>query len=112
MRGPAAPYIMPASPLRYELLRKRLAVFTPLLHGLEHGTARALHRTRVASRRLRELVPVLQLDRALTRKLVKRLRRVTDRLGALRELDVLLLLLDELHDPGVAEEKAIRHVTS
>src|SRR5205823_7631267 len=97
---------MPASTNRYELLRKRLSVFTRMLHGLEQGDVRALHRTRVASRRLRELVPVLQLDRPLTRKLVRRLRRVTDRLGSVRELDVLLLLLDQLHDAGRPDEKA------
>jgi CHAD domain-containing protein len=85
-------------------------VFTRMLHGLEQGDVRALHRTRVASRRLRELIPILQLDRALTRKLVRRLRKVTDRLGAVRELDVLLLLLDELQDSGRSDEKARRQV--
>src|SRR5437773_8558593 len=104
-------YIMPASPHRYDLLRKRQAVFTRMLHGVEHGDVRALHRTRVASRRLRELLPILQLDPDLARKLVRRLRRVTERLGTVRELDVLLLLLDELHDSGRSAENARRHIT-
>src|SRR5207249_990507 len=57
----------------------------------------------------RELLPVLQLDHDVTRKLSRRLRVVTARLGAVRELDVLLLLIDELHvsrrDRGPALER-------
>ena len=67
-----------------------------MLHGVESGDARAIHRTRVATRRLRELLPVLQLDARTARKLGRRLRRVTRRLGAIRELDVLLDVMDEL----------------
>src|SRR5438045_4197461 len=113
MRGPDRPavYIMPASTSRDALLRKQLVVFRRMLHGVEHGDVRALHRTRVASRRLRELLPILQLDPDLARKLVRRLRRVTERLGTVRELDVLLLLLDELHDSGRSAENARRHIT-
>src|SRR5439155_19760845 len=104
-------YIMPASPHRYDLLRKRQAVFTRMLHGVEHGDVRALRRTRVASRRLRELLPILQLDRDATRKLVRRLRRVTRRLGTIRELDVLLLLLEEMHERG-RHDNAVRQVAA
>ena len=87
---------MPGSTYRHDLLRKRLAVFTRALHGLEEGDVRALHRARVASRRLREILPILQLERGVTRKLVRRLRKVTDRLGTVRELDVLSMHLQEL----------------
>jgi len=103
-------YIMPASRHRYDLLRKRLDLFTRMLPGVEEGDARALHRTRVASRRLRELLPILQLDNDLTRKLGRRLRRVTARLGAVRELDVLILLLDELHESGRYHEGGLSRV--
>ena len=82
---------------RSELLRNEVDRFARMIQGVERGEVRALHGTRVASRRLRELLPVLQLDRDVTRKLVRRLRRVTSRLGTVRELDVLLLLIDELH---------------
>src|SRR5438105_13417421 len=80
MRRPSVAYIMPAFHPRYDLLRKRLEVFTRVLHGVERGDVRALHRTRVASRRLREVLPILQVDADTTRKLVRRLRRGTDRL--------------------------------
>jgi len=103
---------MPAETHRHELLRKRLGVFTRMLHGVEQGDVRALHRARVASRRLRELVPVLQLDRVVTQKITRRLRKVTTRLGIVRELDVLLLLLEELHDPSRPEAKAHRRLQS
>ena len=103
---------MPASTYRYALLRKRLAVFTRALHGVQEGEARALHRARVASRRLREILPVLQLERGVTRKLVRRLRKVTDRLGTVRELDVLALHLEELHRSRTRDSDAVRHLAS
>lgn len=82
---------------RSECLRKHLDRFTRPLPGVEKGDVRALHRARVATRRLRELLPVLQMDRDTGKRLERRLRRVTKRLGTVRELDVLLLLIDELH---------------
>jgi CHAD domain-containing protein len=71
-----------------------------MLQGVQGGDVDALHRTRVASRRLREVLPVLQLQPDLTRKLSRRLRKVTARLGAVREFDVLLIVIDELRDSG------------
>jgi CHAD domain-containing protein len=91
---------MPVSRTRSELLKKRLDPFTRVLHAVEQGDVRALHRARVASRRLRELLPVLQLEGETGRKLSNRLKKVTTRLGTVRELDVLLLLIDELHVSG------------
>src|ERR1043165_3708140 len=89
---------MPVVVGRSELLNAHLKRFNRTLRGLERGDIRMLHAARVASRRLRELVPILQLEAGLTRKLGRRLRRITKQLGAVRELDVLLLLIDELHD--------------
>jgi len=82
---------------RSQLLRQGLDRLTRPLPAVKKGDVRSLHRARVASRRLRELVPMLQLDADVTRKLSRRLRRITKRLGTVRELDVLLLLIDELH---------------
>lgn len=91
---------MPVSTTRSELLKKRVDQFTRVLHAVEKGDVRALHQARVSSRRMRELVPMLQLDRRAARKLGRRLRKVTSRLGTVRELDVLILLIDELHVSG------------
>jgi len=82
---------------RSQLIKKHLDRFVAALSRAVKGDPRALHRTRVASRRLRELIPLLQLDHDIARKLGRRLRKVTRRLGSVRELDVLVLLIDELH---------------
>jgi CHAD domain-containing protein len=82
------------------LLRTHLDRVGRALRGVERGEVQAVHRARVASRRLRELIPLLQIDRAVTRKFVRRMRRVTSRLGTVRELDVLLALIEDLH-PGL-----------
>ena len=92
------------------LLRKRLEQFTRTLDGLEKGDVRALHRSRVATRRLRELLPVLQLDAVLAEKLSRRLRKATERLGSVRELDVLLHLTNDLQASDRYEPEATARV--
>ena len=72
-----------------------------MLPGVEDGDVRAIHRTRVASRRLRELLPVLQLDPDTTAKLIRRLRKVTRQLAHVRS-STLLPLIEELQ--GLAGE--------
>src|SRR4029077_17359467 len=71
---------------------------------------RALHRARVASRRLRELVPVLQLDHASSKKLSRRLRKLTSHLGTVRELDVMMLGIDEMHEARRVQSSALARV--
>jgi len=97
---------------RDELLRSRLDRFTRMLHGVDAGAIRAVHRARVASRRLRELLPLLQLDAGVTEKLSHRLRRATRRLGTVRELDVLIELTEELHQSGGYPDRALRQVAT
>lgn len=97
----------PASPRRYDLLHSRLSRLTRLSDGVERGDVGAIHRARVASRRLRELVPLLQLDNDVSDKLSRRLRRLTRSLGKVRELDVLLLLVDELQEAGRVPDGAL-----
>lgn len=101
---------MPLTTRRYDLLKTRIDRFTRMLPGVEEGDVRAIHGARVASRRLRELLPMLQLDHDTTRKLERRLRKVTRRLGPVRELDVLLPLLDELHESRRGGERALKRV--
>ena len=83
-----------------------------MLHEMEEGDVKAVHRTRVASRRLRELLPVLQLDPDVLRKLSRRLRKVTGRLGTVRELDVLVGVLDELGKAGRHPQQALAQVAA
>jgi CHAD domain-containing protein len=104
--GPSTMFIV-----RSELLGKHVDRFTSALNGVVKGDVRALHRARVASRRLRELLALLQLDRDATRKLGRRLRKVTRRLGGVRELDVLLILIDELHVSRPELSQALSRIT-
>jgi CHAD domain-containing protein len=103
---------MPVVARRSRLLRKRLDQFTRMLPGVDQGDDEALHRTRIASRRLREVLPILQLEGEIGSKLIHRLRRVTRRLGVVRELDVLLHLIDELHESGRHDPRAVRRLAT
>jgi CHAD domain-containing protein len=87
---------MRESAQRSSLFQQRLDAFTRRLGLIHEGDLQAVHSTRVASRRLRELLPILELDADTTRNLGRRLRHVTRRLGVVRELDVLTLMLQEL----------------
>src|SRR6266705_3310076 len=73
-----------SSTRRYDLLRSRLDRFTRTLHGVESGEIGAVHRVRVASRRLRELLPVLEIEQAGALYLPERLHRVRLALKKLR----------------------------
>jgi CHAD domain-containing protein len=88
--------------------RKRLDAFSHELGRVEDGDVEALHRTRVASRRLREFLPLLGLDRE--RNLTRRLQKVTKQLGTVRELDVLMILVQELGDDGRYSTKALKQL--
>src|SRR5262245_54882023 len=103
---------MRAVVLPSELLKPRLERFTRALRGLDKGDVKALHRARVASRRLRELVPVLALPPDAARKLRRRLRKVTVRLGNVRELDVMLQLTDDLRRTYPRHDAALRRLRS
>ncbi|MEO8258663.1 MAG: CHAD domain-containing protein [Acidobacteriota bacterium] len=103
---------MPVSSSRYELLRKPLVRFTRTFKGVGKGQEKALHRARVASRRLREILPVLQLDSKVTEDLARRLRKVTSRIGPARELDVMQLQLEELQQSGRFDSSSLSRVAA
>src|SRR6476661_9362343 len=68
------------------------------------GDDLGVHQARVTSRRLREAVPVLATGLTGTKagKARRKIRRLTRALGAVRELDVTLHIIDELaQKPGV-----------
>jgi CHAD domain-containing protein len=92
------------------LIRTQVERFERALNGVERGDAASLHKARVATRRLRELVPLMQLDADTAHKLSRRLRTVTHRLGAIREHDVLLAMIDELNDGKRASGDALARI--
>jgi CHAD domain-containing protein len=77
---------------------------------VRRGDADALHRLRVASRRLRELLPLLRLERDTALKLRRRLRKLTKRLGTARELDALWVLIQDLRENARYSAIALRQV--
>jgi CHAD domain-containing protein len=83
-----------------------------MLRRVRTCDVRTLHRTRVASRRLRELLPVLEIEHDVTTDIGRRLRKVTRRLGKIRELDVLLVLIDALNKSGRYDAEALDRVAA
>jgi CHAD domain-containing protein len=92
------------------LVRTQIDRFERALHGVERGDTESLHRARVATRRLRELVPLMRLERGAAHKLTRRLRTFTSRLGTIRESDVLLALIDELQKDEIASADVLARV--
>jgi CHAD domain-containing protein len=89
---------MPArpAPVAWTAAARALAEAWP---GVVAGEAPAVHRARVATRRLREALAVLAPERRSVRRLRRDLRDVTRALGPVRELDVTLgLIVRLLHD--------------
>jgi CHAD domain-containing protein len=87
------------APLPTALLLQRLArALRRHLPAAVAGEQTGVHQARVASRRLREAVPVLAtgLKGSKAGKATRKIRRLTRALGTVRELDVTLSLLDEL----------------
>jgi CHAD domain-containing protein len=80
------------------LLARRAAALKRHLPGALEGDSHGVHQARVASRRLREAVPVLAsgVKGTKARKVLGKVRRLTTALGTVRELDVTLQIIDEL----------------
>ena len=76
------------------VLRQRLEHLIGALPGARKGEVAAVHRSRVATRRLRAVLPLI--DTRLGRKLSRTIRRLTNALGPVRELDVTLGIIDDL----------------
>ena len=97
------------------LIRQRLGALTRALPGARAGDIGAVHKARVATRRLREVLPLVARA-SVARKAERVARRLTRTLGPVRELDVALLTLDEFADgrdvprAGVLSlQQAVRH---
>ena len=83
-------------PHRHVLLANRLEKLESALPALAEGAPDAVHDARVATRRLRELLPLLDLPPERSDQLRRDLRAATRRLGRVRELDVLLELVSRM----------------
>ena len=94
------------------MLRARLRSFTRSLHrvqaGEAGGDARAIDAAWVATRRVREILPVLQANPEAVRKLSARLRKLSRRLSDARDLVAMLQVLDDI----VSSEQRGRHAAA
>jgi CHAD domain-containing protein len=79
------------------LWRKRLDALDKVWPQFLAGETEALHKARVASRRIREALPVVgvQAPHAKVKKLRKKMRDLTRYLGPIRELDVELGMIEK-----------------
>ena len=103
---------MEHSALSVVLLRQRLVSLLKAMPAVQAGDHISVHPARVASRRLRQALPLLgvRADADALDRAQKRVRRITRALGPVRELDVTLLLLQELAQRSAAPERAIERV--
>jgi len=94
------------------LLSQRLTTLIDAMPAAQAGDMRSVHQARVATRRLREALPVVGASvsaRSLAR-MRRQVRRMTRALGPVRELDVALAHLDELATSSVISPGALARV--
>ena len=94
------------------LWQKRLDALSAVWPDFVGGETKALHKARVASRRIREALPVIaaSAQASKVKKLKRRLRDLTQSLGPIRELDVELGLLDKEADSDAVPRSALTMV--
>jgi len=78
------------------LLARRAGELKRHLPAAVSGEDNGVHQARVASRRLREGLPVLAGGLKRGKKAERKIRRLTRALGTVREMDVTMQVLDEL----------------
>ena len=83
-------------PVTTTLLARRARELERHLPAAIAGNDNGVHQARVASRRLREGLPVLAAGLKRGRKAERKIQRVTRALGTVREMDVTVQVLDEL----------------
>lgn len=93
----------------------RLAALASAAAAARAGSEEGIHQARVASRRLREVVPVVGGDAGAVRAARRGVRRVTRALGPVRELDVSLRLYGTIvltPAVGTVADTAVRRALS
>jgi CHAD domain-containing protein len=88
------------------VIRQSVGALTKALPAAREGDMASLHQARVATRRLREALPLLS-NGAKQRKLERRVRKLTRALGPVRELDVAVQILDEIAESGEIARPAV-----
>jgi CHAD domain-containing protein len=88
------------------MIRQRLLVLNRTLPSARDGDADAIHQARVATRRVREALPLVTRG-SKERKLTKAVSRLTRALGRVRELDVALVNLDEVTADAAMQTEGI-----
>jgi CHAD domain-containing protein len=88
------------------IIRQRLAALSRTFPGARKGEVQAVHQARVATRRIREALPLVARGRS-GKTLKKSMRKLTRALGPVRELDVALMNLDQLRDTVDIPDAAI-----
>jgi CHAD domain-containing protein len=74
------------------------------------GNDTGVHQARVACRRLREAVPVLAGETKARKKAEKKIRKLTQALGTVREMDVTVQILDEFAQTNALPRNALEDV--
>ncbi|MEE8129981.1 MAG: CHAD domain-containing protein [Vicinamibacterales bacterium] len=87
---------------------RQIRLFGKQLPRAVNGEIEPLHQCRIATRRLREILPLCasEAPRGVAARARRRLRRVGRALGGVREIDVALGLVDEFTQRGVVDADA------
>lgn len=89
------------------LIRQRVQALSRIVPAARKGDSGSIHQARIATRRLREVLPLVQSG-SRGRKLRRKVRRLTRALGPVRELDVAIETLDAF--AGEVPRAAITHL--
>ena len=89
------------------LIIERVDALSQALPAAAKGDVDALHKARVATRRLRAALPIVANGRK-AEQLARLIRRLTQALGPVRELDVARQILDDLEEAGKVSRAAAR----
>jgi CHAD domain-containing protein len=99
---------MRAGPVLRRVFDKRHRALEKHLAAALEGDGKAVHQARVATRRLREALPVVGagLDEKNVRKLRRRMRKLTCLFGAVRQCDVAIGMLEQHVTQGLVTAPA------
>lgn len=94
------------------LWRKRLDALAAVWPEVLRGDVKALHKARIASRRIREALPIIAAGArpSKVKKLNRKVREITRQLGPVRELDVKLAMIEKDDTSGSPHRRALAMV--